>query len=182
MFEITLTHLSGSRRGTVETLGAVPLKLGRADDCQVRFDAEKDLKVSAYHAELRSDGEGGLLIADLDSKNGVLVNGTKVQATAPLPNHAVVELGVDGPRLKLTFAKGSGGISFSKLKKPDLGATPEVIARNLRTTDETPAYTEADLEQKPPVAPKKEPAGAGAIIAIAVVVIAIAVVAFVAMR
>lgn len=182
MFEITLTHLSGSRRGTVETLGAVPLKLGRADDCHVKFDAEKDLKVSAYHAELRADGDGGLLIADLESKNGVLVNGVKVQAAAPVPNHAVVELGADGPRLKLTFQKGSGGISFSKLKKPDLGATPDVISKNLRTTDETPAYTEADLDEKPAAPPPKEPAGAGAIIAVIVLVVAICVVAFLALR
>lgn len=182
MFEITLTHLSGSRRGSVETLGAVPLKLGRADDCHVRFDPEKDLKVSAYHAELRSDGQGGLLIADLESKNGVLVNGVRVQAAAPITNHAVVELGIDGPRLKLTFTRGSGGISFSKLKKPDLDAAPEVLSRNLRTTDETPAYTEADLEQTPAAAPPRGPAGAGAIIAVVVVALAIVVVAFLALR
>lgn len=143
--QVTITHLTGARRNAVETFATLPLKLGRADECDVRFDPEQDIKVSAVHAELRSDGEGGLVIVDLQSTNGVLVNGVRVEGEAPVPNHAVIEVGAEGPRLKLTYEKGAHGISFSKLKKPDAPA-PAGAAANLRTTDETPAYTEADLE------------------------------------
>ncbi len=145
MVQITITHLSGARRNGVETFATLPLKLGRAPGCDVRFDPDHDVKVSAEHAELRSDGQGGLSVADLQSTNGVLVNGVRVEGSAPVPNHAVIEVGADGPRLKLTYEKGAHGISFSKLRKPE-AAGPATAARNLRTTDETPAYTEADFE------------------------------------
>ena len=147
MVQLTITHLSGARRNAVETFATLPLKLGRAPGCDVRFDPDQDVKVSAEHAELRSDGQGGLSIVDLQSTNGVLVNGARVDGSGPVPNHAVIEVGADGPRLKLTFEKGAHGISFSKLRKPDAAAAPETaVERNLRTTDETPAYTEADVE------------------------------------
>jgi predicted component of type VI protein secretion system len=144
--QITITHLSGARRNAVETFATLPLKLGRAGGCDVRFDPDQDVKVSAEHAELRSDGQGGLSIADLQSTNGVLVNGVRVDGSAPVPNHAVIEVGADGPRLKLTFERGAHGISFSKLRRPDAAAPGSAVERNLRTTDETPAYTEADVE------------------------------------
>ncbi len=181
MITITLTHLSGARRNAVETFSTLPLKLGRAPGCDVRFDPDQDIKVSAEHAELRSDGEGGLEVVDLQSTNGVLVNGVKVEGAAPVPNHAVIEVGADGPRLKLTFEKGAHGISFSKLKKPAVEAADAAGARNLRTTDETPAYTEADLEQRP-ASPPPAKTGAGAIIALTVLLVAAAIVAALALR
>lgn len=160
MVQITVTHLSGARRNAVETFATLPLKLGRAPGCDVRFDPEQDIKVSAEHAELRSDGQGGLLIADMQNTNGILLNGARVDGTAPVPNHAVIEVGADGPRLKLTFERGSHGISFSKLKKPGAEGG-DAAERNLRTTDETPAYTEADLETwKQQGASSKAPGGA----------------------
>lgn len=179
MIEVTITHLTGARRNAVETFGALPLRLGRGDGCEVRFDPEQDAKVSASHAELRADGQGGVVVADLDSTNGVLVNGVKVQGTAPVPNHAVVEVGAGGPRLRLTFQQGASGISFSKLRAP--AVAPRDAPRNLRTTDETPAYREADLEP-PAVRPAAPTSNAGALIALAVVLLGGAVVAFALLR
>jgi hypothetical protein len=164
VIEITITHLSGARRGAVETFSGLPLRLGRAPECEVKFDPDSDLKVSATHAELRSDGAGGLAVADLASTNGVLVNGAKIEGQAPVPNHAVVELGVDGPRLQIKVETGSGGISFSKLKlKAD---TPPPMARpHLRTTDESPAYSETDLEPTQPTPPRRTGVNPGIVIA-----------------
>ena len=183
MVELVITHLSGSRRNAVETFGNLPVKLGRAVDNDVKFDPEKDIKVSAHHAEVRSDGEGGLAIVDL-SKNGVLVNGAKIDGTAALPNHAVVELGVDGPRLKVKYEAGSGGISFSKLKKKaaeDAAAAEAAPNRLLRTTAEAEAYTETELDDP---APKKTPPGSktGLLVAIVAVVLAAIVLAAVLLR
>ena len=95
MIEITVTWLDGNRKGAVETFTSLPLRLGRADECEVRFDADQDLKVSAKHAEVRSDGEGALEVEDLGSKNGTTVNGAATQGPTPLPNHAVVQLASD---------------------------------------------------------------------------------------
>jgi predicted component of type VI protein secretion system len=177
VLEIVVTHLSGSRRNAVETFGNLPVKLGRADDNDVKFDAEQDIKVSAHHAEVRSDGEGGLQVVDL-SKNGVLVNGAKIDGTAPLPNHAVLELGTDGPRLKVRFeSAGSRGISFSKLKKASPsaeagGAEQPPQNKHLRTTAEAVAYTEADLDDKPP-----RPPGPGSRVALMFALVALVIAA-----
>jgi predicted component of type VI protein secretion system len=171
--ELVVTHLSGSRRNAVETFGSLPLKLGRADDNDVRFDPDQDIKVSAHHAEVRSDGEGGLQVVDL-SKNGVLVNGSKIEGAAALPNHAVIELGADGPRVQVKYEMGSGGISFSKLKRAAAaeGAQPP-MSKHLRTTAEAEAYSESELEP-----PTPEPQKRGLLIAaVAVVLVGLALLA-----
>lgn len=168
VLELVITHLTGSRRNAVETFGSLPLRLGRADDNDVKFDADKELKVSAHHAEIRSDGAGGLVVVDL-SKNGVLVNGARIEGEAALPNHAVVELGgADGPRLRIKYEASSGGISFSKLKKAAAATGEPPANKHLRTTAEAEAYTESDLE---PTAPPKPPAAPGSKVGLVIAVV-----------
>jgi hypothetical protein len=77
------TVLSGSR-----------VVLGRSRDCDVRLD---DPNVSRRHAELRRE-EGGWVVADLGSTNGVKVNGRQV-SEAPLKPGDEIVLGLE----RLTF-------------------------------------------------------------------------------
>jgi len=51
---IRLKHLSGACRGGTAELAKPVLRIGRAPDCDVRFDQVKDPKVSNHHAELCS--------------------------------------------------------------------------------------------------------------------------------
>jgi pSer/pThr/pTyr-binding forkhead associated (FHA) protein len=145
VIEITLTWLDGSRKGAVESFSQLPLRFGRADDCEVRFDADQDLKVSAKHAELRTDGGLGLIVEDLGSKNGTMLNGVLAQGPTPLQNHGVLQLGKDGPKVKVAFVatreQNTAGISFGAMRKQKT----EKIAKRLATTDETPIYDEATL-------------------------------------
>jgi hypothetical protein len=146
-FEVTVTHLSGPRLNDVETFASVPVRIGRSEDCQVRFDPDKDTKVSAEHAELRTGNDGGLELRDLDSRNGVWLNGAKVIERAPLPNHAIIEIGVNGPRLRITYEAGAGGVSFGQLRKEKTGKIKRKgLNRRLAETDEVQVYSEADLE------------------------------------
>lgn len=179
--ELTLTHLAGSKKGAVDTFTALPLKLGRAEDCQLRFDPEQDLKVSAAHAELRRDGQGNLEIVDLDSKNGVLVNGVKITGAAPVPNHAVVELGSDGPRFKVKIDAGgsSGGFSFNRVRAQQ---EPIPGPKHLRTTDESPAYREEDLEPTQPALPRKGASPVALVVAAVAVLSIVGAVVFFAVR
>jgi predicted component of type VI protein secretion system len=157
--EVTITHLSGGRKGAVDTFSALPLKVGRSPECELKFDPEADARVSAVHAELRSDGDGGLVVVDLGSKNGLLLNGAKVGGEAKVPNHATIEVGEGGPRVKVTF-EATGGISFGKLKRPD---APEAAAvkHDLKTTDEKPVFREEDLAPRRPPPP---PGGTGRVL------------------
>jgi pSer/pThr/pTyr-binding forkhead associated (FHA) protein len=77
------TVLSGSR-----------VVLGRSRDCDVRLD---DPNVSRRHAELRRE-EGGWVVADLGSTNGVKVNGRQV-SEAPLKPGDEIVIGLE----RLTF-------------------------------------------------------------------------------
>ena len=51
-----------------------------------RFDPEVDRKVSALHAELREGEHGEVTLHDLGSRNGVLLNGEKIEASARVVN------------------------------------------------------------------------------------------------
>ncbi len=74
---LKLTFLSGSLQGTEVRFAQPAVRIGRAPDCDVRFDRQADPEVSAHHAEIVAEGEGWLLI-DTASTNGTLVNGEKV--------------------------------------------------------------------------------------------------------
>jgi hypothetical protein len=53
--------------------------IGRADDCDLRVDADG---VAPHHAEIRETGEGGLVLENLDSSFETLLNGEAVTEAA----------------------------------------------------------------------------------------------------
>ena len=64
--------------GEMHELGAHPVVLGRSKDCDIRLS---DPNVSRRHAEVRPDG-AGYRIVDLDSTNGIEVDGKRVKELA----------------------------------------------------------------------------------------------------
>jgi diguanylate cyclase (GGDEF)-like protein len=93
----TLTVLSGGDQiGKRYTLDLVEIVIGRAADAHIRID---DDGVSRYHARLMLTSEG-VLLEDLKSKNGTLLNGTPVR-TATLSPGNTIQI---GPRTVLRFA------------------------------------------------------------------------------
>jgi hypothetical protein len=86
--------LNGSEPGRrVELRGR--MLLGRLPECDLRID---DVSVSRRHARV-TQRAGGWSIEDLDSTNGVRVNGTNVRQTT-LQHGDTIELG----SIKMTFA------------------------------------------------------------------------------
>ncbi len=69
-----LKGASGAVINQVCKLGARTL-IGRADDCDLRVDQEG---VAPHHAEIRSEGEGGLVLSNLDDAFETLLNGEAV--------------------------------------------------------------------------------------------------------
>jgi hypothetical protein len=96
---IRLTHLSGSHVGHVETLAKPVLRVGRGAQCDVRFDAVQDQTVSTYHAEIRFDGRGYVLV-DTDSANGTLLNGRSVIQEPLRSGDVIVFGGAEGPHVR----------------------------------------------------------------------------------
>ncbi len=86
-----VVHLGYEERSRiVEILDGMELSFGRARDAAVRIDHEK---VSRVHARLIRRGSS-ILIEDLGSRNGVMVNGLRIEAQTRL--HAGDEIGI-GP-------------------------------------------------------------------------------------
>ncbi|MBL4850479.1 MAG: FHA domain-containing protein [Planctomycetes bacterium] len=159
--ELTVTHLTGSKQSKVECVRGAPIWFGRAEKCQIRFDPTEDLKVSAIHAELR-EGEEGVTLHDLDSRNGVLLDGERIDGVASVANRSTIQLGHEGPRLRLEFEEALGGISFGRVRKDTRRKLDKnkILAPLLSTDESMPAYTPEQLgvaeepeKPEPPLVP-----------------------------
>ena len=78
---IRLTHLTGSLQGTASMSPKAVIRIGRGEDCDVRFDSHRDTRVSNHHAEIRFEG-GRYVVVDVGSTNGTFVNGKLVRTHA----------------------------------------------------------------------------------------------------
>ena len=67
-------------------LGPKGATLGRSPDCDVVLD---DGNVSRLHARIFEDPFGRWIIEDLESQNGVLIDGERIKAQALLPNQKI---------------------------------------------------------------------------------------------
>src|SRR5438067_5775470 len=106
---IRFTHLSGSLKGRTSSSGKPTVRVGRAADCDIRFDAAKDPKVSNHHAEFLFE-DGQWFVVDTASTNGTLIEGRRVQKQR-LRQGEEVQLGAGGPLVRVDFdaADGRGG-------------------------------------------------------------------------
>src|SRR5258706_3032356 len=98
---IRLKPLSGSLQGRTAELAKPVLRIGRAPDCEVRFDQAQDPKVSNHHAELLLE-EGIWFVVDTASTNGTLINGRRI-AKHRLASGAKLQIGSVRPRLQCPF-------------------------------------------------------------------------------
>ena len=106
---IRITHLSGSLKGRTASSGKPTVRVGRASDCDVRFDAARDPKVSNHHAEFLFE-DGCWFVVDTASTNGTLVEGKRI-AKHRLRQGEEVQIGKGGPLVKVEFdaVDGLGG-------------------------------------------------------------------------
>ena len=97
--------LSGSRAGASEQFTKSVIAIGRHPLCDLRFDAQRDLDVSARHAEIRVVNDEYVL-HDTASRNGTFVNGSRISGPTALKSGDVISLGELGPRLEFTPLQG----------------------------------------------------------------------------
>lgn len=101
--KITITHLNGSRQGQTEVFALPVLQVGRGLESDIRLDDESaiDRVASRRHAEFCREGNE-LVLYDLESRNGTLVNGKRIQRAVLMDNDRV-ELGVGGPAMRINI-------------------------------------------------------------------------------
>ncbi|PYO99767.1 MAG: hypothetical protein DMD61_06280 [Gemmatimonadetes bacterium] len=97
--------LSGARAGQVEWFRKAYIGLGRHPLSDVRFDAERDLDVSARHAGIVRQGET-FVVRDLGSTNGTFVNGTRITGEVVLADGNVISFGQNGPAVEFHILAG----------------------------------------------------------------------------
>lgn len=119
-----ITHKSGSKANQVEEFDfqRYPLlTLGRAGSNDVKFDSEMDTMVSREHAKIVRDSEtrSSFSIIDNNSKNGLFVNGKKVEGTVKIFPGDTVEMGKGGPSFVFDLNPRPGA-SFAETKVMDL--------------------------------------------------------------
>ena len=95
---IEIRILSGALAGQVKRFDKNVVVLGRQSDCDVRFDPDKDLDVSARHAEIHTI-QGRYALHDLHSRNGTIVNGKRLDAgsSTEIKHGDKLRFGVAGP-------------------------------------------------------------------------------------
>ena len=103
---VELRILSGARAGRRERLEKQVVTIGRHPQCDLRFDANEDLDVSARHAELRIVG-GRIFLRDLGSTNGTFVNGVRVEGEKELLDGDELSFGAAGPRVSVHASAGA---------------------------------------------------------------------------
>ena len=84
-----LVYASGSDKGKEVELKPPFISLGRETDNDVQLNADE---ASRYHAKIEMDGSIWV-VRDLESSNGVRVNGQKINESAPLEHNDELRLG-----------------------------------------------------------------------------------------
>jgi membrane-bound lytic murein transglycosylase D len=121
---VKLTHLSGSLQGTASTSPKAVIRIGRGADCDIRFNAQADTKVSTHHAEIRFE-DGGYFLIDTGSSNGTLLNGKRVQRQK-LRKGDRIGFGAGGPEAEFGVAEDAplGNGHRGPLPPSPFGAPP----------------------------------------------------------
>ncbi|TFG47455.1 MAG: FHA domain-containing protein, partial [Gemmatimonadales bacterium] len=142
------TFLTGARAGQTDIVGQPVIIIGRHPDCEVRFDADRDLDVSARHASLTLEGDRYVL-RDLDSTNGTYVQGRPVRDPVPLPAKEVIRFGPSGPKVEFT--------AISSARTDSLGAAEPASGTAVfgsQSRPETPSPPAPPRSGKPAAAPR----------------------------
>ena len=87
-------------------------ELGRASNCQVRFDDEQWPMVSRNHAAIEKDANGWKIIP-LSQTNSTLVNGRAIDSAWNLQNGDEIQLAKNGPKLGFIIPAGKQSLVSS---------------------------------------------------------------------
>lgn len=93
------TFLSGARAGQTSIFGQPYISIGRHPQCELQFDADRDLDVSSRHAAVALEG-AMFVLRDLGSTNGTFVNGRRLSSDHVLASKDVIRFGPQGPELE----------------------------------------------------------------------------------
>lgn len=139
--------LSGARAGQTDILGQPNIILGRHPECDVKFDPDRDLDVSARHASLTQEGDHYVL-RDLGSTNGTYVQGRLIREPVTLSGRELIRFGPSGPQVEFT------AISTTKPSGQALGQPAGTTVFGAQFAPESPPDTPPPRSAAPAPAPR----------------------------
>lgn len=118
----TFKHLTGSRAGQEQVLEGRVVNIGRNPSNLLAFDPEKDDRVSGNHAQLLVLDDGKVVLSDLGSRNGTLVNGQKIHGQLPLASGTTVQFGSEGgPEVQISYGAAPAAAPAAAAPAPAKG-------------------------------------------------------------
>ncbi|SRR5258706_15270082 len=130
---VVIDHVAGARRGQRQELDANKrIRFGRHPECEVAFDAHRDIDASSRHAELRSREPSpttqpeaappnGWVLVDLGSSNGTYVDGRRITEALVAQNVPLdLQFGPGGPRVRMFVGDE---VAIQNLPPPPLETT-----------------------------------------------------------
>ena len=126
---ITLAEDHSGSLGPEKSFTQASVIIGRDEGCDIAFDKARFPMVSRRHAEIRFHA-GEWMIADLGSSFGTYLNGRKMERAMPLPVGSAIQLGMDGPIIKVVWFDvdngGAGVPSPPAASQPNSAVRPPV--------------------------------------------------------
>jgi soluble lytic murein transglycosylase-like protein len=108
------------------------IRIGRGEDCDVRFDARLDTRVSTHHAEIRFQ-DGQYQVVDVGSTNGTLLNGKPVRAHRLRSGDKIAFGAQGGPEVRFDVEESFAGLRHNggsvPLQMPVQRKPPPNLAR-----------------------------------------------------
>ena len=128
-----LTVLFGDRGGDCFPLGRRTSVIGRAESLSIQI---LDERVSRKHLQIRFDPHtNGYSVIDMASKNGVFVNGVRIETETRLADRDRIRIG----NILLLFTEGDVGVN-------------EAVLHRFKKVGQRLEPTHLDLRVRPPVA------------------------------
>jgi len=112
MKRVKLVVVQGKNQGKTITLPGPAFRIGRGETCHLRPNSER---VSREHAEISISGDQ-VIVRDLGSRNGTLLNGKALTEPSPLKDRDQVQVG------PLTFL-----VSIEETAAAEAKAGPEAV-------------------------------------------------------
>lgn len=131
--QVQLKVVGGKQSGQLISINRPKFMIGRADDCQLK---SKNELISRYHCVLLTE-EGYAGVRDLGSRNGVFVNGEKIDQETELRNGDRLTIGPLEFEVVISVAMSAG-------KKPKVESIAEVVARTVEQNSLSAAAKEED--------------------------------------
>ena len=138
MMDVKLVVSSGSRAGQAISVNVPKFFIGRADDCHLKPKSEL---ISRYHCAIIAENGGYVAVRDMQSKNGVFVNGERVIGEKEVKTGDKV---VVGP-LEFVFQIS---VSVQGEKKPKVESVKEAVVRTVEVSAQTTASPEKESDNE----------------------------------